>query len=49
MCSLMSVGFLMYLFINDFLPQCFYPYRNLIMLSDWGENVMSVLGTTKHS
>ena len=43
---LMSVRFLMYLFMNDFLPcSC----CNLMMFYDWRECVVSVLGTTKHS
>ena len=46
--SLMSVGFLMYLFVNDILPGycCNLMTCNLY---DWCECVMSVLGTTKHS
>ena len=48
--SLMSVGFLMYLFMNDFLPHCYlFAVCNLIMFYDCRECVMSVLGTTKHS
>ena len=44
--SLMSVGFLMYLFVNDFtwMSVC---CCNLMMFYDWCECVMSVLGTTK--
>ena len=46
--SLLSAGFLMYLFMNDFLPGCLFAVCNLMMFYDWRERVMSVLGTTKH-
>ena len=45
----MSVGFPLYLFMNDFSPGCFFAVVvNLMMFYDWRERVMSVLGTTKH-
>ena len=47
--SLMSVGFFMYLFMNDILPLMFVCCYNLMMFYDWRECVMSLLGTTKHS
>ena len=46
--SLVSVGVLMYLFTNDFLPDV-CCCCNLMIFYDWRECVMSVLGTTKHS
>ena len=46
--SLMSVGFLLYLFMNDFLPECLFAVVViLLMFYDWRECVMSVLGITK--
>ena len=42
------VGFLMYLFIKDFLPRCLLLLK-LMMFYDWRECMMNVLGTTKHS
>ena len=46
----MSVGFLMYLFMNDLFTWMFVcGCCNLMMFYDWCECVMSVLGTTKHS
>ena len=46
--SLMSVGFLMYLFVNDFLPRCFFAVVVILMMFyDWHECVMSVLGLQK--
>ena len=48
--SLMSMGFLMYLFMNNFLPEYLFAFVcNLMMFYDWRECVMRVLGTTKHS
>ena len=44
----MSAGFFMCLFINDFLPQCLLVSFNLLFY-DWRECVVSVHGTTKHS
>ena len=41
-------GFLMYLFIKDFLPD-FCCCCKLMMFYNWRECMMSVLGTTKHS
>ena len=46
---LMLVGFLMYLFTNDFSTQCLVLFCNLMMFYDCHQCVMSVLGTTKHS
>ena len=45
----MLVGFLMYLFINDFFAHCLVLFCNLMMFYDCHECVMSVLATTKHS
>ena len=39
--SLMSAGFLVYLFMNDFLPGCLFP---VVMFYVWRECVMSVCG-----
>ena len=43
--SLMSIGFIIYLFINDFVPNV----CNLMLFYDGVNAVMSVLSTTKHS
>ena len=45
--SLMSAGFLMYLFMNDFFTWMFDVRCccNLMMFYEWRECVMNVLGT----
>ena len=47
--SLMSAGFLMYLFMNDSLPGCLFAVVCFLMFYDWCECVMSLLSTRKHS
>ena len=47
--SLMPVGFLMFLSMNEFLPGCLFAVVVIKKNYDWSECVMSVLGTTKHS
>ena len=46
--AIMSAGFFMYLFINDFYPSVCRCYCNLLFY-DWRECVISALGTTRHS
>ena len=41
--SLMPVGFLMFLSMNDFLPGCLFCCCCNLMFHDWSECVMSVL------